>query len=55
MNCVSGGAFENLLIQQKEIVLSIEHMPGSFYASSYDDEWYFRVANYISLENYNEH
>ena len=54
MKCVSGGASENLLIQEKEIVLSIEYiMPGSFYACSYDDEWYFGVANYISLENYN--
>ena len=53
MNCVSGGASKNLLILQKKVVLSIEHMvPGSFYAHSYD-EWYFGVANYISVENYN--
>ena len=38
MNCMSGGASENSLIQQKETVLSIEHiMPGSLYAFSYDD------------------
>ena len=49
---MSGGASENLLIHQKEIVLSIEHiMPGLFYASSYDDEWYFGVANYVLVEN----
>ena len=50
---MSGGAFKNLLIQQKEVVLPIEHiMPGSLYACSYDDAWYFGVANYISVENY---
>ena len=27
-------------------------MPGSLYACCYDDEWYFGVANYISVENY---
>ena len=26
-------------------------MLGSLYACSYDDEWYFGVANYISVEN----
>ena len=38
MNCASGGASENLLIQQKETVSSIEHilMRGLFYACSYD-------------------
>ena len=52
MNCVSGGASKNLLIQQKEVFLSIEHnMPGSLYACSYDDEWYFGVAKYISVAN----
>ena len=54
MDCVSGGVSKNLLIQEKEVVLSIEHiMPGSRYACSYDDEWYCGVANYISVENYN--
>ena len=49
---MSGGASENLLIHQKETVLSIEHiMPGLFYACSYDDEWYFGVANYVLVEN----
>ena len=39
MNCISGDASKNLLIQYKEVVLFIEHiMPGSFFASSYDDE-----------------
>ena len=53
MNCVSGGASKNLLIKQKEVVLSIEHiMPGLLYACSYDNEWYFGVANYILVENY---
>ena len=53
MNCVSGGASKNLLIAQKEVVLSIEHnMPRSLYACSCDDEWYSGVANYISVENY---
>ena len=53
MNCVSRCASENLFIQQKEIVLSIEHViSGLLYACSYDDEWYFSVANYISVENY---
>ena len=53
MNCVFGGASKNLLIKQKEVVLSTEHIiPGSLYACSYDDEWYFGVANYISVENY---
>ena len=53
MNSVSQGASKNLLIQQKEVVLSIEHiMPGLLYACFYDDEWYFGVANYISVENY---
>ena len=51
-----GGASENLLIEQKEVVLSIEHIiPGSLYACSYDDEWYFGVANYISIEKYDVH
>ena len=27
-------------------------MPASLYACSYNDEWYFGVANYISVENY---
>ena len=27
-------------------------MVGLLYACSYDDEWYFGVANYILLENY---
>ena len=53
MKCVSGGASKNLVIEQKEVVLSIEHiMPGSLYTCFYDDEWYFGVANYISEENY---
>ena len=53
MNCVSGGASKNLLIEQKEVVFSIEHiMPGSLYACSYDDKWYFGVANCITVENY---
>ena len=53
MNCVSGGASKNLFIQQTEVVLSIEHiMPGLPYACFYDDEWYFGVAHYISVENY---
>ena len=53
MNCVSGGASKNSLIQQKEVVLSVEHiMPALLYACSYDDEWYFGFANYISVENY---
>ena len=53
MNCVSGGASKNSLIQQKEVVLSVEHiMSGLLYACSYDDEWYFGFANYISVENY---
>ena len=40
-------------MRQKEVVLSIEHiMPGLLYACSHDDEWYFGVANYISVENY---
>ena len=53
MNCVSGDASKNLLIRQKEVVLSIEHiMPGLLYACSKDDEWYFGVSNYISVENY---
>ena len=52
---MSAGASKNLLIQQKEVVLSIEHMsiePGWLHACSYDDEWYFGAANYISVENY---
>ena len=53
MNCVSGDASKNLLIQQKEVVLSIEHIvPGSLYACFYDNEWYFGVVNCISVENY---
>ena len=53
MNCVSGGASKNLLIKQKEVVLSIEHIiPGSLYVCSYDDEWYFGVANYMPVKNY---
>ena len=52
MNCVSGDASKNLLIQQKKTVLSVEYiMPGSFYGCSCDDEWYFGVANYVSVEN----
>ena len=26
-------------------------MPRSFYASSYDDEWYFTGVNYVPVEN----
>ena len=45
-------ASKNLLIQQKEVVLSIKYiMPGLLYVCFYD-EWYFDVANYISVENY---
>ena len=52
MNCVFEGASKNLLIQQKENVLSIDHiMPGLFYACSYDDEWYFAAANYVLVES----
>ena len=52
MNCVSGGASKNLVIQQKEVVLSIDHIiSGLLYACSYD-EWYFGGAIYISVENY---
>ena len=48
MNYLSGDASKNLLIQQKETVLSIDHIiPGSFYACSYD-EWYFGVGNCFS-------
>ena len=51
MNCVSGGAFKKLIIQQKD-VLSMEHiMPGSLYACFFD-EWYCSVSKYISVENY---
>ena len=51
MNYVSGGASKTLLTQQK-VVLPIEYiMPGSLYACSYD-MWYFAIANYISVENY---
>ena len=53
MNFASGGASMNLLIEQKEVVLSIEQIiPGSLYACSYGDEWYFGVANYILVEHY---
>ena len=53
MNCVSGVASKNLLIQQNEVVLSIEHTrPGSLYVWSYDDGWYFGDASYISVENH---
>ena len=45
-------ASKNLLIQQKEVVLSIKYiMPGLLYVCFYD-EWYFDVGNYISVENY---
>ena len=43
---------KNLIIQQKEVVLSINYMPRLVNACSYDDEWYFSVTNYISVENY---
>ena len=40
MSCVSGAASENLLIQEKETVLFMEHIqPESFCAYSYGDEW----------------
>ena len=39
MNCVPEGASENLHIQQKETVSSIEHIE------------YFGVTNYVSVEN----
>ena len=46
---LSGGASKVFLIQPKEVVLSVEYiMSGSLYACSYDDKWYFVVANYIS-------
>ena len=49
---MSGGTSKNLLIDQKKVALPIEHIiPGSLYACSYDNEWYFDVAN-ISGENY---
>ena len=52
MNCVSRGGSRNLLIPQKESALSIEHiMPGSFYACSYDDTWYFAIADYVPVES----
>ena len=45
-------ASKNLLIQQKEVVLSIKYiMPGLLYVCFYD-EWYFDVGNHISVENY---
>ena len=28
-------------------------MPGFLCACSYNDEWYFGVSNYLSVENYN--
>ena len=45
---------KNLLTKQMEVVFSIEHimLPGSLYTCSYDDDWYFGVANYISVESY---
>ena len=50
---MSGGTSKKLLIQQKGVVLSIEHiMPGSVCAFYRDDEWYLGVAKYISVENY---
>ena len=40
------------LSNKKKTVLSVEHiMPGPFYGCSCDDEWYFGVANYVSVEN----
>ena len=43
-----------ICLSNKKVFLSIEHiMPESLYACSYDDdERYFGVANYISVENY---
>ena len=56
MNCVSGGASQNLLIQQNEVVLSIEYfMPGSLHACSYVDEWYFGVKPHFSKKLWCEH
>ena len=52
LNCGSGSTSENLLIQKKETVLSIEYIiPEFFYPCSCDDEWYFGVANYVLVEN----
>ena len=50
MNCVPGGASKHVLIQQKEVVLSIEHiMSGLFHACSYDDKWYFGVPTAMRI------
>ena len=50
MNCVPGGTSRNLLIQQKEVVLSIKHIiTGLLYACSCDDEWYFGVADIADI------
>ena len=48
MNSVPKRASKNLLIQQKEVVSSNEYiMSESLQIYSYDDEWYFGVADYI--------
>ena len=50
MNCVPGGASKHVLIQQKKVVLSIEHiMSGIFHACSYDDKWYFGVPTAMRI------
>jgi len=48
-----------LLVQANESIqqsMSIENIsPGSFYACRYENEWYFGVANYVSVENSDVH
>ena len=49
---VSGNHTAKLLLQNDETSISIEDiLPGSYYACRYDNDWYFGVANYVSVEH----
>jgi len=52
MNRISGAHSAKPLMKSKANLLSIEDiLPGSYYACRYDKDWYFGVANYVSVEH----
>ena len=41
-----------LLLQSNVSTMSVEDiLPGSYYACKYDSDWYFCIANYVSVEH----
>ena len=53
MSFVSGNrSLPCLLLQSNASTMSVEDiLPGSYYACKYDNDWYFCVANYVSVEH----